>query len=73
MILNMFRPSLCSSSRGQLYIYSIWYRHTLYAAIQCTDQKRDTEDVDEVTCIPLSISSLWVVFIKVFFIFTVKV
>jgi hypothetical protein len=23
-----------------LYIYSIWYRHTLYAAIQCTDQER---------------------------------
>jgi hypothetical protein len=25
MILNMFRASLCSSSGGQLYIYSIWY------------------------------------------------
>jgi hypothetical protein len=25
----MFRASLCSSSGGQLYIYSIWYRHTL--------------------------------------------
>jgi hypothetical protein len=35
MILNMFQASLCSSSGGQLYIYSIWYRHTLYAAIQC--------------------------------------
>jgi hypothetical protein len=34
MILNMFRASLCSSSGGQMYIYSIWYRHTLYAAIQ---------------------------------------
>jgi hypothetical protein len=34
--------------------------------------ERDTEDVNEVTCIPLSIDSLWVVFIKVFFIFTVK-
>jgi hypothetical protein len=34
MILNMFRASLFSSSGGQLYIYSIWYRHTLYAAIQ---------------------------------------
>jgi hypothetical protein len=33
MILNMFRASLCSSSGGQLYIYSIWYRHTLYAAL----------------------------------------
>jgi hypothetical protein len=28
MILNMFRASLCSSSGGQLYIYSIWYRPT---------------------------------------------
>jgi hypothetical protein len=36
----MFRASLCSSSGGQLCIYSIWYRHTLYAAIQCTDQER---------------------------------
>jgi hypothetical protein len=40
MILNMFRASLCSSSGRQLYIYSIWYRPTLYAAIQCTDQER---------------------------------
>jgi hypothetical protein len=40
MILNMFRASLCSSSGGQFYIYSIWYRHTLYAAIQCTDYKK---------------------------------
>jgi hypothetical protein len=40
MILNMLRASLCSSSGGQLYIYSIWYRPTLYAAIQCTDQER---------------------------------
>jgi hypothetical protein len=40
MILNMFRATLCSFSGGQLYIYSIWYRHTLYAAIQCTDQER---------------------------------
>jgi hypothetical protein len=40
MILNMFRASLCSSSGGQLYIYIIWYRPTLYAAIQCTDQER---------------------------------
>jgi hypothetical protein len=39
MILNMFRTSLCSSPGGQLYIYSIWYRPTLYAAIQCTDQQ----------------------------------
>jgi hypothetical protein len=40
MILNMFRASLCSSSGGQLYIYSIWYRPTLYTAIQCTNQER---------------------------------
>jgi hypothetical protein len=33
MILNMFRASLCSSSGGQLYIYSIWYRHTLYGSM----------------------------------------
>jgi hypothetical protein len=33
MILNMIRTSLCSSTGGQMYIYSIWYRHTLYAAI----------------------------------------
>jgi hypothetical protein len=39
MILNMFRASLCSSSGGQLYIYGIWCRPTLYAAIQCTDQE----------------------------------
>jgi hypothetical protein len=43
MIPNMFRASLCSSSGGQLYIYSIWYRPTLYAAIQCTDQERTAE------------------------------
>jgi hypothetical protein len=40
MILNMSGASLCLSSGEQLYIYSIWYRHTLYAAIQCTDQER---------------------------------
>jgi hypothetical protein len=40
MILNMFRASLCSFSGGQLYIYSIWYRPTLYAAIRCTDEER---------------------------------
>jgi hypothetical protein len=28
MVLNMFRASLCSSSGGQLYICSIWYRPT---------------------------------------------
>jgi hypothetical protein len=32
MTLNMFRTSLCSSSGEQLYIYSIWYRPTLYAS-----------------------------------------
>jgi hypothetical protein len=42
MTLSMLRASLCSSSGGQLYIYSILYRHTLYAAIQCTDQERCT-------------------------------
>jgi hypothetical protein len=47
MILNMFRPSLCSSSGGQLYIYSIWYRPTLYAAIQCTDQERCSKHVED--------------------------
>jgi hypothetical protein len=37
MILNMFRSSLCSSSGGQLYIYSIWYRHRLQSALnRCT-------------------------------------
>jgi hypothetical protein len=34
MILNMFRASQCSSSGGQLYIYNIWYRPTLYGSIQ---------------------------------------
>jgi hypothetical protein len=29
-MLNMFRASLCSFSGGQFYIYSIWYRPTLY-------------------------------------------
>jgi hypothetical protein len=42
MILNVFRASLCSSSGGQLYIYSIWYRPNLYAAVQCTDFDRCT-------------------------------
>jgi hypothetical protein len=47
MILYMFRASLCSSSGGQLYIYSIWYRLTLCAAIQCTDQERTAEQHTE--------------------------
>jgi hypothetical protein len=49
MILNKFRASLCSSSGGQLYIYSIWYRPTLYAAIQCTDQERTQSTLDRCT------------------------
>jgi hypothetical protein len=49
MILNMFRASLCSSSGGQLYIYSIWYRPTLFAAIQCTDQERTESALDQCT------------------------
>jgi len=27
--LYMFRAQLCSSSGGQIVLYSIWYRHTL--------------------------------------------
>jgi len=27
--LYMFRALLCSSSGGQIVLYSIWYRHTL--------------------------------------------
>jgi hypothetical protein len=41
MILNMFRALLCSSSGGQLYIYSIWYRHNLYGSTQSV-RKPDT-------------------------------
>jgi hypothetical protein len=44
MILNMFRASLCLSSGRQLYIYSIWYRPTLYAAIQCTEPEDEHSD-----------------------------
>jgi len=29
IILYMFRALLCSSSGGQLYEHSIWYRHSL--------------------------------------------
>jgi hypothetical protein len=47
MILNMFQASLCSSSGGQLYIYSICVRPTLYAAIQCTDQERQHTECDD--------------------------
>jgi hypothetical protein len=36
MLLNMFRASLCSSSGGQLYIYSIWYFHLSHAN-ECTN------------------------------------
>ena len=29
IFLYMFRALLCSSSGGQIVLYSIWYRHTL--------------------------------------------
>jgi hypothetical protein len=66
MILNMFRAPLCSSSGGQLYIYSSWYRHTLYAAIQCTDQERTAvySSINQVTqrCYkPLLLISIWAI------------
>jgi hypothetical protein len=56
-ILNMFRASLCSSSGRQLYIYSIWYRHTLYAAIQCTDQERTAVRYCKYTIVLLKMST----------------
>ena len=28
IFLNVFRALLCSSSGGQIMLYSIWYRHT---------------------------------------------
>jgi len=31
--LYMFRALLCSSSAGQIVLYSIWYHHTLYVRI----------------------------------------
>jgi len=30
IFLYMFRALLCSSSGGQIILYSIWYRHSLY-------------------------------------------
>jgi len=29
IFLYMFRALLCSSSGGQIVLYSMWYRHTL--------------------------------------------
>ena len=40
MTLDMFRALQCSSSGGQLYICSFWYRHSLWAALQCTNWER---------------------------------
>jgi len=31
----MFRALLCSSSGGQILLYSIWYRDTLKVAVRC--------------------------------------
>jgi len=33
--LYMFRAMLCSYS-GQLHLYSIWYRHSLWVTVQTT-------------------------------------
>jgi len=33
IFLYVFRALLCSSSGGQLYWYSIWYRHSLWVTI----------------------------------------
>jgi len=30
IFLYMFRALLCSSSAGQIVLYSIWYRHTIW-------------------------------------------
>ena len=38
--LYMFRVLLCSSSGGQLYQYSIWYRHSLWVTDQYTGYER---------------------------------
>jgi len=32
IFLYMFQALLCSSSGGQIVLYRIWYRHTLYVA-----------------------------------------
>jgi hypothetical protein len=42
MILNVFRASLCSYSGGQLYIYSIWYRHTYFCMLPYRGKRDDT-------------------------------
>ena len=45
----MFRALLCSSSGGQLYEHSTWYRHTLWVTVQytgylCTEQSPKESD-----------------------------
>ena len=35
IFLYMFRALLCLSSGGQIVLYSIWYRHTLYVVDLC--------------------------------------
>jgi len=42
----MFRAQLCPSSGGQLYCYSTWYRHSLWATVQYTGYERTL-----VTCV----------------------
>jgi len=39
IFLYMFRALLCSSW-GQIVLYSIWYRHTLYVAVRCAGWER---------------------------------
>ena len=36
----MFRTLLCLSSGGQLYQYSIWYRHCLWVTVHYTGYER---------------------------------
>jgi len=36
IFLYMFRALLCSSSGGQIVLYSIWYHHTCKVAVRCT-------------------------------------
>jgi len=36
IFLHMFRAILCSSSGGQLYQYTIWYRHSICVTVQYT-------------------------------------
>ena len=40
IFLYMFRSLLCSSSGGQIVLYSIWYRHTLQVAVVPDGQLR---------------------------------